>query len=213
MHEFPSTGFAQRAAAAQTRITRFRADLEALELRLEKVGRNTEALELAGKDPAVEIRRTRDDIAKVKIEVARSQESLQLIFSEERTRFAAIRQKVWEETCAETASSSVTKLAMAAAAVRSICTEVGLKSTKALDDGIAEVNRLVGVYRLPNNLGVPSTNGLTITLENALRGALASSGLAEAIEDLRVALRLDQPQPGTLTKAAQEFGRDRAGAR
>lgn len=205
---FPSINFAQRTQSAQTKIARFRADLEALELRLEKLGRNTETLEVAGKDPEAEIRRARADIAKVKIEIVHAQESLQAIFSEERSRFTLLRKQIWSEECADPVSTSTAKLVAAAAAVRSICTAINaVESTKSFDDGIAEFNRLALLFGLPGNFYLSPSDSLTLTFQSAVRSALANSGLVKAIEDLRVALKLDPDQSGTLTKAAQEFGR------
>ena|ERR1700723_803076 len=206
---FPSTNFAQRAESAQTRIVRGKADLEALELRLSKFERNREALEVGGKDPEAEIRRTRDDIGKVKIEIAHAHEAMQSLFSEERARFATLRSKIWAETCAEVVSTSATKLAAAATALRSISDAISdQKSLSQFDEGIKEMNRLVSLYRVPSNCGVSPSDGLESTLQGAVRSALASSGLDKALEELRVALKLAAAQPNSpLVAAAQKFGR------
>jgi hypothetical protein len=211
---FPSANFTQRAESAHARTTRAKVDLEALQSRLEKFERNRTGLELSGRDPDLEIRRVRDEIRKAETEIAHSQEAMRLLFSEERSRFTLLRQKIWTEQCAELVDASATKLTTAAAALRSISDAINAhKSLSDFDAGIVEINRLVSLFGLPGNCSLASSDGLTLTFQSAVRSAFANCGLAKAIEDLRVAVGLDAPRSGILTQAAQEFGRrDQAGA-
>jgi hypothetical protein len=198
---FPSPLFAQTCQSAQIRIGKAKADLETLESRLGKIHRNREALEVAGRDPAAEIKRTRDEIRAAETELAHARQELVRVFFEESTRAEAARNKVWEAECLPLVEKTKANIAKIVAALREISQEIaalksGAESVRSVsvatfDAGIVEFNSLAAKYGAPGNCTISPTSALVLTSQSAIAAVLKSGGLEQAVNELRASLNLD----------------------
>lgn len=198
---FPSPVFAQTCQSAQIRIDRAKVDLEVLQSRLGKIHRNREAVEVSGRNPDEEIKRTRDEIRTAETELAHARQDLVRLFSEESTRAEAVRSKVWEAECLPQVEAIKASLAKIVASLRGISQEiVALKSetanarpgsVTAFDAGIVEFNSLAAKFAAPGNYVVSPSSALVSTFQRAIVTAIKSAGLEQAVDELRAQLSLD----------------------
>jgi hypothetical protein len=207
---FPSPDFVSNAAAGQARVEKAKSDLESLQERLPKLQRNREALEVAGKDPAAEIARTRDEIKSAEVELNHAREAMFVLFSEERERYAAARQDLWTRSyldCVQTADKQFSELT---STLRRMSQELsalkappiaGTVSIPTLDRALLAHNAMVTKYKLPSNLSLDPRDSLAFAFEHAVRNVLANSGLELAFTELRVQLNLEP-----LKSSAQHAG-------
>jgi hypothetical protein len=197
---FPSPEFAQTCKSAQIRIDKAKADLEALQSRLGKIQRNRDTLEVLGRNPDEEIKRTRGEIRTTEVELARARQALIHVFSDESTRSEVLRNTIWAAECLPQFEATKANLAKIGGLLRGISQEIAAfksgaanvhhVSVTAFDAGIVEFNSLVAKFGAPGNYAVSSSSALVLTLQRAIVTALKSSGLEQAVDELRANIRL-----------------------
>jgi hypothetical protein len=191
---FPSPTFQAELRSAAKRIDKSRAEIEALQERLPKLRRNSEALEVAGQDPKAEIAKTTAQISEAETDLSSAKDSLCSLFAGEKNRYYAIRQRLWERVYLDSIETTTAQVALLCSALRKISDQLaGLKlppvddtvSSSTLDAGVATLNALVAEHKMPSNHLIDPSTSLAFSFGHALREMLKTSDLDAALKKIR----------------------------
>jgi chromosome segregation ATPase len=201
---FLSPTFQTEVRSAAERIDKIRADIEGLQEFLPKQRRNSEALELAGKDPAAEIAKTVSQIAEAERELSRAKNSLRSLFAAEQERHAVVRQQVWESSYLATVDTARSQLASLSLTLRKMSEQLvalrsapvaGAISSSNLDAGVAALNALAAEHKLPSNFSISANSSLSHSFGHAVRAMLKTADIDAALKELRERLESLDTKP------------------
>jgi hypothetical protein len=191
---FPSPTFQTQVRSAAERIDKIRAEIEALEVLLPKLRKNRDAVELSGKNPDEEIRTTGAQITEAERELSRAKDSMSALFSAERERHGAARQRLWEAVYLDSVHTATTQIASLVLTLRKMSEQlvelkaapvIGAPSASTLDADAAAHNVLVVQHKLPSNCLINPGESLSFCFQHAVREILRHSDLDAALKKLR----------------------------
>jgi chromosome segregation ATPase len=194
LEAFPSPTFQTEVRSAAERIAKIRVDIEALQEHLPKLRRNSEALEVAGKNPADEIAKTVAQISEAERELSRARGSMLSLFSAEQNRYTAVRRQVWENSYLATVDTARSQFASLSSTLRKMSEQLvalrsapvaGTVSSSNLDAGVAALNALAAEHKLPSNFSISTNSSLSHSFGHAVCEMLKAADIDAALKELR----------------------------